>query len=172
MIHSLIFYQLLFCSKTGGFFRKIFNIGQEGLGTPGNVYYPCRFLDFQLMGKSCINICPGCTLVKGSIPFQIHFNTIQMKYSLVEVNDKKTRKEFLHFPVRLYKNEKNYIRPLDQDVEKVFDPKINKSFRNGECIRWLLLLSENGETVGRVSAFIDRKVARNNEQPTGSNGIF
>jgi hypothetical protein len=94
-----------------------------------------------------------------------------MKYSLVEVNDKTTRKEFLQFPVRLYKNEKNYIRPLDQDVEKVFDPKTNKSFRNGECIRWLLV-SEDGETVGRVSAFIDRKVARNNEQPTGAMGFF
>ena len=93
------------------------------------------------------------------------------KYTLVEVNDKKTRKEFLMFPVRLYKNEKNYIRPLDEDVEKVFDAKINKSFRNGQCIRWLLTNS-NEETVGRVAAFIDKKVARNNEQLTGGMGFF
>jgi GNAT superfamily N-acetyltransferase len=92
-------------------------------------------------------------------------------FTLVEVNDKKTRKEFLHFPVRLYKNEKNYIRPLDEDVEKVFDPKKNKSFRNGECVRWLLKDSK-GDTAGRVAAFIDRKVARNNVQPTGGMGFF
>jgi len=93
------------------------------------------------------------------------------KYTLVEVNDKKTRKGFLMFPVRLYKNEKNYIRPLDEDVEKVFDAKINKSFRNGECIRWLLTDS-NGETVGRVAAFIDRNTAFRQDQPTGGMGFF
>ena len=94
-----------------------------------------------------------------------------MSYTLVEVNDKKSRKDFLLLPVRLYKNEKNWIRPLDEDVEKVFDPKTNKSFRNGECIRWLLT-GGNGEVVGRVAAFYDRKIAKNNEQPTGSMGFF
>lgn len=92
-------------------------------------------------------------------------------YTLVEVNDKKTREEFLMLPVRLYQNEENYIRPLNEDVEKVFDPKINKSFRSGECIRWLLLGNE-GETIGRVAAFYDRKIAKNHEQPTGGMGFF
>ena len=92
-------------------------------------------------------------------------------YSLVEVNDKKRRKEFLLLPVRLYKDEENWIRPLDKDVEKVFDPNINKSFRNGECIRWLLT-DGSGETVGRVAAFYDKKIARNNEQLTGGMGFF
>lgn len=92
-------------------------------------------------------------------------------YNLVEVNDKKTREEFLMLPVRLYENEENYIRPLNEDVEKVFDPKINKSFRSGECIRWLLM-GKDGETVGRVAAFYDRKIAKNHEQPTGGMGFF
>ena len=93
------------------------------------------------------------------------------QYTLVEVNDKKSRKEFLLLPVSLYKDEKSWIRPLDQDVEKVFDPKINKSFRQGECIRWILS-NGRGETVGRVAAFYDKKVALNNEQPTGGMGFF
>ncbi|MFP4366949.1 MAG: hypothetical protein ACLFQA_07640 [Bacteroidales bacterium] len=92
-------------------------------------------------------------------------------YTIVEVNDKKTRKEFLMLPVRLYQDEENYIRPLNEDVEKIFDPKINKSFRSGECIRWLLIGNE-GETVGRVAAFYDRKIAKNHEQPTGGMGFF
>ncbi len=74
-------------------------------------------------------------------------------------------------PVRLYRNEKNWIRPLDEDVEKVFDPKINKSFRSGECIRWILL-DGRGVTAGRVAAFVDRKIARNHDQPTGGMGFF
>jgi hypothetical protein len=93
------------------------------------------------------------------------------KYTLVEVKDKKSRKEFLMLPVRLYKNENNWIRPLDEDIEKVFDPKINKSFRSGECTRWLLL-DGSGNTVGRVAAFVDRKIAGNHEQPTGGMGFF
>ncbi len=53
-------------------------------------------------------------------------------------NDKKLIKEFLLLPVRLYKKENNWIRPLDKDIEAVFDKKTNKTFRNGECIRWII----------------------------------
>lgn len=92
-------------------------------------------------------------------------------YQLLEVKDNKHKKEFLNLPVRLYKQEKNWIRPLDTDIEAVFDPQKNKLFRNGECIRWILL-DEKGETIGRVAAFIDRKTAQNNDQPTGGMGFF
>ncbi len=44
-------------------------------------------------------------------------------YRLIEVTDKRTIKEFLDFPATLYKNDKNWIRPLDEDIEKVFNPK-------------------------------------------------
>jgi hypothetical protein len=90
---------------------------------------------------------------------------------IVEVQDKKAQNEFLMFPVRLYKDEKNWIRPLDQDIESVFDPKKNKKFRNGEAIRWLLL-DDQGRTIGRVAAFIDYKLAKTFEQPTGGMGFF
>ena len=94
-----------------------------------------------------------------------------MGYKLVEVNDKKTWQEFLMLPVKLYKEERCWIRPLDSDVEKVFDPKQNKSFRSGECVRWILKRN-GGETVGRVAAFYDKKVAARSEQPTGGMGFF
>jgi GNAT superfamily N-acetyltransferase len=90
---------------------------------------------------------------------------------LIEVKDKSAVKEFLHLPVRLYKDEKNWIRPLDKDIEAVFDPKKNKYFRHGECIRWILQNGQ-GETIGRVAAFINRKTSTREDQPTGGLGFF
>ena len=87
-------------------------------------------------------------------------------------NDKKLIKEFLLLPVRLYKKENNWIRPLDKDIEAVFDKKTNKTFRNGECIRWIIK-NDQGETSGRIAAFINKKtVNKDNDQPTGGLGFF
>ncbi|MEQ8926006.1 MAG: hypothetical protein RLO81_09360 [Fulvivirga sp.] len=91
--------------------------------------------------------------------------------NVVEVKDKYSIKEFIQFPVRLYKNEKTWIRPLDKDIENVFDPKKNKTFRNGKCIRWIL--QRDGKTIGRIAAFVNEKtVHKDNDQPTGGLGFF
>lgn len=90
---------------------------------------------------------------------------------LEEVKDKKTRKAFLELPVSLYKDEQNWIRPWDKDVEAVFDPDQNKLFRHGSCIRWILK-NDQGATIGRVAAFINEKTAYKYEQPTGGMGFF
>jgi len=92
-------------------------------------------------------------------------------YRIIEVRDKKSRKEFLFLPVRLYKHEKNWIRPLDQDIEMVFDPNKNKFFRNGECIRWILQNAKS-ETIGRIAAFYTDKLIKDKDQPTGGIGFF
>lgn len=89
----------------------------------------------------------------------------------MEVKDQTTKREFLLLPVRLYKNDPNWIRPLDKDIEGVFDPKINKFFRHGEAIRWILQ-NESGETIGRVAAFINRKTANTTDYVTGGMGFF
>jgi GNAT superfamily N-acetyltransferase len=91
---------------------------------------------------------------------------------IIEVKDNKNlAKEFLQLPVRLYKNDKNWIRPLDNDIEDIFNPRKNKYFRHGECTRWILQ-DDKGATIGRVAAFIDRKTAKTYDQPTGGMGFF
>lgn len=91
---------------------------------------------------------------------------------ILEVNSPKLVREFLMLPVKLYKQEPHWIRPLDKDVESVFDPERNKTFRHGECIRWILV-NDNGETIGRVAAFVNQKtVSKGNDQPTGGMGFF
>ncbi len=89
-----------------------------------------------------------------------------------EVVSKQDVKAFLQLPVSLYKDHPHWIRPLDRDVEAVFDPKKNKAFRHGECTRWLLL-NNSGKVIGRVATFVNNKTARKgNEQPTGGIGFF
>lgn len=91
-------------------------------------------------------------------------------YELKEVRSKQSIKEFLDFPANLYKGDKNWVRPLDVEIEKVFDPKKNKSFKSGEAIRWIVI--ENKETVGRIAAFYDQRTSQSNDQPTGGVGFF
>ncbi|CCH56521.1 hypothetical protein BN8_05866 [Fibrisoma limi BUZ 3] len=92
---------------------------------------------------------------------------------LVEVGSNPAyQKEFLQFPVRLYQHDSCWIRPLDKDINTVFDPGVNKLFKEGKCVRWLLL-DDTGNTLGRVAAFINRKTAvADNEQATGGMGFF
>ena len=85
------------------------------------------------------------------------------------VNSPETQKEFLEFLARLFRNEKNYIRPLDKDIEEVFNPNKNKFFRNGTCERFLFKNAEN-QTVGKVAVFINPKYEQ--KLKTGGIGFF
>lgn len=79
--------------------------------------------------------------------------------------------QFLAVPVQLHRDIPQWIRPLDKDIEDVFNPATNKLFRQGEACRWVLL--NDGQPVGRIAAFIDKKIVnKNNAQPTGGCGFF
>ena len=90
---------------------------------------------------------------------------------LIEVNDKKTAKRFLEVPRILYKNDPNWICPLDNDTEAIFDPDRNPYFQHGKAIRWILE-NDKGQLIGRVGAFINFKKASIFKQPTGGMGFF
>ncbi|SDZ86772.1 hypothetical protein SAMN05443550_101262 [Pedobacter hartonius] len=90
---------------------------------------------------------------------------------IIPVSGSQTKKEFLNVTHFIYKNDKNWICPLDQDVEKTFDPGKNPFFKHGECTRWILK-NDSGQTIGRVAAFINQKKAYHYERPTGGMGFF
>lgn len=91
---------------------------------------------------------------------------------VVEIKSRKEEKEFLQLPIRLYRDVDQWIRPLDKDINDIFDPAKNKSFRNGECVRWLLRDSAD-KTIGRVAAFYNKRIMmKGNDQPTGGMGFF
>ncbi|MBS9767537.1 MAG: hypothetical protein KGV44_08360 [Flavobacteriaceae bacterium] len=94
-----------------------------------------------------------------------------MTYTLFPVNDIETANSFVQMTKELYKGVKNYVQPLDSEIENVFNPEKNAFFKHGECMRWIAK-DEQGRVVGRVSAFIDRNILAVYEQPTGGMGFF
>jgi GNAT superfamily N-acetyltransferase len=85
--------------------------------------------------------------------------------------DKGLIKLFLEFPVALYATDANWIRPLNNDIEAIFDPRKNSHFANGEAIRWVLL-NESDEVIGRVAAFYMQSSQKRDEMPVGGMGFF
>lgn len=81
-------------------------------------------------------------------------------------------REFHRLPFLINEGDPNWIAPLQQDVEKVFDPKRNKFFTHGQCERWILTDDASGKTIGRIAAFINEDIARTETQPTGGCGFF
>ncbi len=90
---------------------------------------------------------------------------------ILPVHDASSRKEFLAVPKLLYKNDENYIAPLDEEIETIFNEKKNPFFKHGVCTRWILK-DDTGQLIGRVAAFINEKKAFQYEQPTGGMGFF
>ena len=88
---------------------------------------------------------------------------------VIPVISKRDRREFIVFPSQLYQDEENWIRPLDKDIEGVFDPAQNRSFKTGSCERWLL--ESEGKTIGRIAAFVSGSVSRDKSETELNGGI-
>lgn len=89
--------------------------------------------------------------------------------NIIKIESKADIREFHEFQIRLYKNDKNYIQPLFEDVENVFDKNKNKLFLSGKCERFLCKNEEN-KTVGKMAVFFNNKYKQ--EIPTGGIGFF
>jgi hypothetical protein len=91
---------------------------------------------------------------------------------LTEVTNKEAAKDFIRANVEINKNDPNYIRPLDKDVNDTFDPAKNKTFRFGEATRWILR-SDDGNLIGRIAAFTNKKYKnKGDDVPVGGIGFF
>ena len=88
-----------------------------------------------------------------------------------EVKSEWDKKDFLLLPMEIYKNEPNWIRPLDKDIEEIFNPDKNKFFKHGQATRWLLE-DDSGKIIGRIAAFINERTSKKENQPTGGIGFF
>ncbi|MCX6333727.1 MAG: GNAT family N-acetyltransferase [Bacteroidia bacterium] len=90
---------------------------------------------------------------------------------LHKVCDRKTEKMFLDTARVIYKNDKNWVCPFDNDIKAVFDPSKNTYFKHGKVERWVLT-DDNNHLTGRIAAFIDFSLSNTYDQPTGGVGFF
>lgn len=90
---------------------------------------------------------------------------------IITIQSKKDWKLFHRVPHRIYAGDPNWICPLEDDVQSVFDPAKNKVFEHGEA-RVFVLLDDKGEPAGRVAAFIDHERNTAQPHPVGGMGFF
>jgi len=91
---------------------------------------------------------------------------------LIPVENKHNASQFLQVAVELYKYDANWIRPLDKDINEVFDKNKNKAYRFGETMRWVLK-NDEGELIGRIAAFVNKKYKnKGDDMPVGGIGFF
>ncbi|MHA4808639.1 hypothetical protein ACX0G9_11065 [Flavitalea flava] len=91
---------------------------------------------------------------------------------LIPVNSPSQAKEFIQVNVGLNRGNPAYIRPLDNDINTVFDPAKNKAYRHGECVRWILKDGED-RLIGRIAAFVNKKYkSKGDDVPVGGIGFF
>jgi hypothetical protein len=74
---------------------------------------------------------------------------------VVEVTNKIIENEFIQFPKSLYKDDLEWIAPLDEDIKSVFNAKTNNYFLSGDAIRWIV--KRNNTIVGRIAAFYKKE---------------
>ena len=90
---------------------------------------------------------------------------------IIEVKDKRGRRDFLEAAAVMYKEDPVWVRPLDGVIEQIFDPAFNNFHQHGEAARWVLK-DDNERLCGRIAAFINQKKAFSSEYPTGGIGFF
>ena len=74
--------------------------------------------------------------------------------SVIEVKTKKQRKEFVEYPLRLYKGNPYFVPPLYADEMAMFTPK---NIYNKTCKSVFYLAQRDGVTVGRIQAIIQNQ---------------
>lgn len=72
---------------------------------------------------------------------------------IVPVKTKRDQKEFIEFPLRLYKNNPYFVPPLYGDEKKMFAKKF---VYNETCDFGCFLAKKDGVTVGRIQAILSR----------------
>lgn len=91
---------------------------------------------------------------------------------LIQVNDRLTARQFVEVNPLINRGNQNYIRPLDKDIQAVFNPHKNKAYRFGQTMRWILKDAQH-QLIGRIAAFTNKKYKnKGDDVPVGGIGFF
>lgn len=87
-----------------------------------------------------------------------------------EVNDQTSQQAFLNVCKEIYRGDPSYVRPLDNEIESIFDPTKNAFFEEGEAKRWVLY--DDRRVIGRIAAFINDGKVKSLNKYIGGIGFF
>jgi len=90
---------------------------------------------------------------------------------VIEVKERNTVKAFHQVGHDIYKDDKNWVPPLEVLEDAAFDPTKNEFYKHGDGSRWILK-DDSGKVIGRIGAFINGNRAYTFSQPTGGCGYF
>jgi hypothetical protein len=90
---------------------------------------------------------------------------------VIEVKYRCTIKAFHEVAYEIYKNDKNWVPPLEALEDAAFDPTKNAFYKHGDGTRWILK-DDDGKVIGRIGAFFNANRAYTFNQPTGGCGYF
>lgn len=91
---------------------------------------------------------------------------------LVPVVNSADATAFLEVHALMHLNNPAFIRPLDKDINAVFDRRKNRLYKNGDCQRWILK-DGNQNPIGRIAAFVSEKYKNKGDNiPVGGFGFF
>ncbi len=106
-------------------------------------------------------------LFKKNRNFTRHKSNTMIQIQSVE--NSKQKKQFIHFPWRIYKNDPMWVPPLLMDVKEKLSPK-HSFFEFGTM--QLFLAMRGGEVVGRIAAIQNDLYNKEHEDKTGFFGFF
>ena len=78
-----------------------------------------------------------------------------MSVTVIRVQNRRAFKEFLHFPLTLYKDMPAFVPPLLMDDADTLNPKKNPAYEF--CDAAMYLAYKDGKLAGRVAAIVNRK---------------
>lgn len=77
------------------------------------------------------------------------------KINIIEVKSEKQLMEFIHFPMDLYKNNKNFVPPLINDEKHIWDINENPALQYSKAKQFLAY--KDNKVVGRIAVMINQK---------------
>ena len=89
---------------------------------------------------------------------------------VIEVESKSDLNKFINYPNKLYKDDSNYVAPLNVERKEFFDHKKNPFFKFARVK--LFLAQKNGETCGRIATCVNYQHNEYHDEQMGAFGFF
>jgi GNAT superfamily N-acetyltransferase len=92
------------------------------------------------------------------------------KLNIKSVDTKKDLMEFIKFPWKIYKDDKNWVPPLISERKEFLDKDKNPFFKHAEVVFYLAM--KNGKIVGRIAGIVNHNHIEFQKEKAGFFGFF